>query len=375
MLATTFEDYLALAQAHGLELDSRIQRRQVEGVWGMYAVEAIPKDTIIASLPRSELIPKPEGVEYPVEIADKLQPVHSAARQLAAGSSASHYSHVVMFETLDEYRTHSAYFFNQEELDLIARLNPLLHRTTMQFRGLIQQVCADVKKLDPELDDAHILRAALNWQNRCWDKYGFLPVLDLFNHSDTKGSEMAEFPELDRVGHRTIVEYQAGDQVYISYAPKDMYRHALCYNYFDSNGVHYIDYALRVVRTIADPFTQALAQKISQLYPLAAFKASGKTQYQIREPRLFYLDEQPSEKLLKFFEATSFGSPIELQMGKCTKDSVRATMKATLEALLGANKVEQFSLDQIPVKLQRFYFMLKKEREMLQANLRWLERY
>jgi hypothetical protein len=42
----------------GLTLDPRIERKKVHGVYGMYAMESIPTDTIIASFPIKEQIPQ-----------------------------------------------------------------------------------------------------------------------------------------------------------------------------------------------------------------------------------------------------------------------------------------------------------------------------
>lgn len=372
MTAVSYADVYSLAENHGLFLDARVERRQENGVWGMYALDSIPSGSVVASIPMFSKIPKPAGFEYPQEIEDKLVPVHSAAKVLAEGPSSAYYSHVAMFESLDEFERHSVFFCSPEELSILHQMNPILHRIATQFIGLIRQVVGDVLKLDSELDKAHVLRAALNWQNRCWDVYGFLPVLDMFNHSDAKGAELTELSEDGRVGHKTVVDYAAGEQIFISYAPKDMYRHALCYNYFDPEGVHLIDYALRVVRSLPDPFSQAVAQKIAKTYPCWIFESGGVPKMQVRSPGLFFTETGPTQALFDFFKKTSYQSKQELLSGSCSPRSIAGTMIVTIDSLLSANQVDAIRADQVPERIRRFYDLLIKEKAILKKNRDWV---
>ena len=44
-----YQKCLSWSLERGLTLDPRIERKKVHGVYGMYAMESIPTDTIIAS--------------------------------------------------------------------------------------------------------------------------------------------------------------------------------------------------------------------------------------------------------------------------------------------------------------------------------------
>ena len=366
--------YQAALNSPGVFLDPRVERKCIDGVWGMFALAPLKAGEVVASIPESNTLQSVSKFEYKGSESEGVRWVYLAARQLALGERAPQYGHVAMFESLDDLMASSLYFCSDEELATLGKMNPILLRVVGLFRSLVSGVTNLVSELDPTLDREAILQAALNWQNRCWDSVGFLPVVDLFNHCHVRGSELTRLECGQRVGHVTQVDYAAGDQVFISYAPKDMYRHAICYNYFDPSGHHLIDYALRVYRNIDSPQAEQVAQAIARQFSSQVITNGAIRQLQVIEKDLFFTEEGPNQNLLEFFAKTSFSTLNELQTGRCSKQSIAENMLQVLQALRSANQVNSVNEKELPARIQRFHPLLKKELAMLDANEAWVRR-
>jgi len=373
MQKSRYEECLSWASERGLVLDSRIERKEVNGVYGMYATAPIPEGTVIASFPLDACIPiLDKKLIYPGNKQEYKQRIHATAKELSKGAQSEYLGCVMLFNTLEEHQKYSFCFFSYEESLLLSKMNPLLQRSIAALQYSTNNIVASIKEVDPDLDIRFIMQAQLNGVDRCWGAYGFVPILDLFNHSNTKGSIIKEFDDGKRIGHQTKTNYEAGDQIMISYGEKDMYNHATNYGYFDSNDEHFIDYAARAVQVLDSPAKLAVAEYISNNYKCYIHEEKGVKKMKILETNLFFSESSPSTDLLSYFAKTSFCTQQEFATKQCHPDSISSTLISVIDSFIDANHIDDFELSEIPEKLQHFYHLLKKEKKMLLKNREWV---
>jgi hypothetical protein len=367
-----YQKCLSWSLERGLTLDPRIERKKVHGVYGMYAMESIPTDTIIASFPIKEQIPHGKKTDFPKNTPDEVKVMYAAAVELSKGESSIYYGCVSMFETLQELKEHSFYFFTEAEFKWIQKLNPLLFRLALEQRNRIDVAKATIKKLNPKLDSNFVIQAILNYYSRAWHGgVGFLPILDLFNHSDRKGNTLIKPAGGTNLAHSTRIAYKKGEQVFVSYSRHDAAVFALNYDYFDPEGVHFIDYSLRALHSIRTGIKQKVFELIRVEYGGQFFDMNGVRHFKIAAKNLHFLENAPSFKLITYFKMVI---QIEGGLNKQTVNDqlVLESLLATMNAFISAIKVDQFDLKDLPEKLHRFYYLSQKEQKMLLSNRDWV---
>jgi len=369
-----FKEQLMLAGKRGLELDSRVERKTVNGLPGMFAKEHIPSGTIIASYPHASQIPLLENTPYPENTSFTFKYIHATSRELSKGPSSKHYDILMSLESMTELRDHCCYFYNEKDLELIKKLNSTLARNITESNHKVKIRVDAIKKLDPKLDENIIVRVILNILSRAYGGFGFAAVLDAFNHSDTKGSLVEGITgDKEFISIESKRDHERGDQVFISYDTKDMYAHAISYNYFDPNGQHFIDYGARFIQTANTQIEKQVFQHTAKKYKLSAKEFNGFIQYSAKDQQLFMLENEPSEKLLDFISSNCIQSEQELRSGECTSASFNAKFQKIIDTMLADNHVDEFAPTDIPKKLHRFYYLLQKEKQMLISNQAWFK--
>ena len=174
------------------------------------------------------------------------------------------------------------------------------------------------------------------------------------------------------IGFTASKDYASGEQIFITYDRKDMYAHAIAYNYFDPNGTHFIDYGARIVQTAISPLDKKVFEYTSKYYKLTTKQFNGITQYAAKDLELFFLENAPSVNLIDYIRRNCFQSAGELISAKCTPKSFDNRLLSIIDELIEANKIDEFELNDIPKKMHRFYHLLKKEKAMLLSNRNWV---
>ena len=371
MKAIDYEKCLNWAEGNGLDMDSRIERKQVNGVYGMYAKAAIPKGSVLTSIPQDRLIPIREDINYPEHLPDALKRLHSSAIEIEKGAESDYEGCVSALEDYDALQAHSFYFFSEEELRFIEALNPVLFQLVMQAKFAAKGLKQQIRSIDPSLSEEVLTQVALNSFSRSWGNSGFIPVLDLFNHSDKKGLTLKMLVN-NKIGHVSGVDYQAGEQIFVSYSRKDMINQTILFNYFDPNDIHFIDYSARAVQVASTPFQRKLFNLVASQYRMQQQEGNGVRHYRLLPQNLFFTDEGSSLKLLEYFQLSSIQTEQELQMRRATKASILNNILSSIDALLHVNNVADIKQSEVPEKLQHFYAMQVKERGMLLENRAWV---
>lgn len=363
---------LEWALARGLQLHDGIERRQENGVWGMYASKPIKKGKVIASYPKERALKPLDQFSYPESMSPMERYCHSASYEFQKNDLSEFSGIFNGLESLEYLRESSVYYASSSEKDLLGKLSPLLLARVGEFETFVisqrEKVCGFDKSIPFDLAEMIIL----NTQSRSWSDSGFLPIMDLFNHSDKKGVVRGE--DNDTYLIRAGVNYQPGDQVYLSYSQKDMYLHAIHYNYFDPNGQHFIHFGYRFVQPALTPFARSVMEFTRKRHLIKTLEQGGKMYYRSLDPRAVFNETEPSKELLAYLKDNSLQTDDELSAGRASRKSQRSHILSALNALLEQNRVDQVPLHALPEKLHRFWHLLKKEKKMLQANLNWVEK-
>lgn len=371
MTPDRYTQTLEWALARGLQLHDGIERRQENGVWGMYASMPIRKGAVLARFPKSSVL-RPEIADYPASLTPMARYCHAAAREFSLGEASRHWGLLGMLETQEQLRAHSCFYFSADELAQLAQLNPLLHLRVQEFNMEISQMVERLQAFDASIDPDIAALIELNVQSRAWSDSGFLPVIDLFNHSDRKG--MVREADVDSFFLRAGCHYVPGDQLFMSYSQKDMYLHAIHYNYFDPSGQHFIHFGYRFVQPALTPFARSVMEFTGKRHLIKTMEQGGNMYYRSLDPRAVFGETEPSKELLVYLKDNSLQTDAELSAGRASRKSQRSHILSALNALLEQNRVDQVPLHALPEKLHRFWHLLKKEKKMLQANLNWVEK-
>ena len=369
---SSFDDILNWALSKGAKIHPNVQRLEVDGVWGMFATGPIPKNTVLAMFPKRHGVQIDAAVNYPEQMPFFLKYLHTCARQLALGQE--HWMGFKNFYPMEDMQVNRACFYDETELALLSKMNPLLGDFARRSRYEVESVVNAVAQFDPELDsDEHrnIVRwIYLNKQMRSWDE-GFFPVIDMFNHSEKYGCLKTHNSEYQILV--AGIDYCEGDQIWINYGQKDMYLHALNYGYFDSFGNHCIDVGFRVSQTADKAFQKKLFAYINGKYPLISRQdQQGNIHYKVQPGKVMLLDHAPTVAAIEFFRDMSFLTEQELNAKQFYPIRFRDRVLQYLEALININNVEHVAIDELPQKMRYFHHMLRKERQMLLNNKDWV---
>ncbi|KZX77508.1 hypothetical protein A3715_01765 [Oleiphilus sp. HI0009] len=360
-----YEQYLSMrsqAEAVGMTLHPNIERRCVDGVYGMYASGPIAKNEIFASLPQSALMPMDIDFDYPFELTNQLKTIHVIARRMSGLAEPWFYTD--SFYPLSFFKEHNVYYCTNEELETLKRGSPLLYKFALAEKKSIARMVDGLLELDPQLDADTLAQVALNYRYRAWGEFGFLPVLDMFNHSDKKGRLLST--KKQNFSFLAGKDYKPGDQIWISYGAKDMYLHAINYGYFDPDADHAIDLGFRVSSVASTPEQITAMKQLSKVLKVKVYPESNRAfEYQLEQGQgmirfgevdksvITYLHHEVSPRLPK--------SSNKSELGRAS----RARLLGYVNALTEQNLVHQITESVFPEKLRYMYHMLVKERTIL----------
>lgn len=76
----------------------------------------------------------------------------------------------------------------EDELALIQSMNRLLYKSVTKFNSAVKKHIDTLLHIDPAINTDVATLIVLNYCSRAWGDVGFLPVIDLFNHSEKLGN-------------------------------------------------------------------------------------------------------------------------------------------------------------------------------------------
>lgn len=364
---SVFASQLEWALPRGLILNNNIQRKCVDGLYGMYATSDLGANELLASFPEENLLKvdkkssKLEGEQF------WLSWVKSAAKEYKKQNSD--YKGVFLgFEALDEMRTYSSYFCDEDELRTIQNMSPVLHRWVTNANAKADEVVTALQKEDPRLDREIILTIYLNIRSRGFNPQGVVPVLDQFNHSDIHGQ--GSVSEAGRIALYTKRPYKAGEQIFISYGPKDLYKHAIHYNYFDPAGTHLIEFGRKSIQSAEGEVGKKLHGHLRKHFKIKTFESEEHQYFLIADDSVILTEYGLTNGLIKFLkEACRCRLPKNVTEQELMKHAAQYFVYLA-DQQIRMNRVEAISKELITPRLERFYNLLVKERQILLLNMR-----
>lgn len=363
----------AMAPDWSLVISSKVEYRCEHGISGMFALETIPKGDVLVRIPKNKVFSA--GLTqpiYPEHFDSVTKYCHAVAVELEKGERSQWFHYFSGLESFESLSKASSLFFNETELVSLRQLSELLYSRVLEFNEFVSARVQDLIQFDASISPDTAKRVVLNSQCRMWSDSGFLPVFDLFNHSDKKG--------LDRQADKTTyyiasgTTYKKGEQIFIRYSQKDMYLHAINFNYFDPSGQHFIHFGYRFIQRAVTRFEKEVLSLIEQKQSVKTKPLpNGDVIYRHVDPRVVFGEKEPSKELIDYLRFDAISTEEELKLRRATKQSVKKRLSEALNGLLKANHVDAVSIEQLPQKLHRFWHLLKKERQMLNANIEWVE--
>ncbi len=369
-MSDIYQKQLKWAKKRGLFFDDRIERKTVNGVAGLFATQDIPAGAKLIAYPVDKTIKNINDKRYTDKTSTTVKQIHAALLEYSKGKSSEYYGHFMQFESLDDLKSFSTYFYTEEDLQLLESMNYFLAKSVREINDTLQSRISEIKSLEPEIAEETIVLVTLNYHSRAWGDANFLPVMDYANHSDRRGKQRG-----CKDGEYILEAKQAykkGEEIFLSYGRKDIYFHAIYYNYFDPNGVHYIQYGPRFVQAAESQIEKEIAQYTASKFKLDITQADGKIHYCCLESDVCFLENAPSLRMIEYIQTNYFSSMKEWQEKQCSKASLAQRLLDILNIMLSANRIDEFKQSQLPKRMHRFYPLLQKEKQMLIRNKEWV---
>ena len=221
------EDLIDWFKSNGGHLHKSLYLKEVDGLRGFYTSEKIKKDTILATCP--------EKLSFGEKDDDYTTILHKLIIEKHKNEKSFHFNYINILPTLDDFKKSHSFFFNPEELKIIKTLSPSVFNIANTSITTRENVQKKIIEKDSTITSEDIIWAYLIVSTRAWSPFTLLPLVDLFNHNTKRGNAKAYDAELNRHILSSKVDYEAGDQIFISYGLQDCVNLALNYGFFNKD--------------------------------------------------------------------------------------------------------------------------------------------
>lgn len=348
-----FDETLNFAKQKGLTFDDRLERKCINGVWGIYAREDISSKVILASFPVENLI-LPNS-NFPANSSVSAKQIYSAAKEYCEKESIVYSYFFNFFDSVEYLKKNSTFFITEKELEIVSEVSPILLREIKYQNYLNNSLINALYEYDSTIPKDVYTFITLNYNSRAIGKDGFVPIIECFNHSNEKGEFIST--ENNKVVLKTKIDYKKGDEVFISYGALDLYTHAINYNYYAPGIDHYMQFHKRFLFPMLTMNDQKIAKELSQSYKVSINNINGLKAFTVEDKDAYLTENMPSSNLIEIVS--------KLSKNKNTTEY----LIGYLQQALSQNKVSGFSEKYFPARLKRFYWVLLKEQEMLLNNI------
>jgi hypothetical protein len=365
MSASAYAEHLKQALRHGLEINPKLERRQVNGVWGMYATGAIAQGELLARFPKRSLL-QPDDMAYGPQVSPSVRMIHTAAREAQKGAASPFAYLFDLHESLEQMQGYSTFFYGEAELAQLRELSPhlvdVIAHENMRWRAVVTALM----EFDDALDEDVVITTLLNFSSRGMGSSGFVPVLDCLNHSCAKGSFIDA--RGDEVKYVARVAYPAGEQVYVFYGWLDLYDHAIFYNYYDSGDEHYLRFGRREFISLQHEQAKQAYRYLSKKYATQLLNMGQHQFFCFKEDDALSGAMGPTPRLQQLL--VDYG--MRANESRTARGVMADTLRAWLDALERGNCVEQNRRKDLPQSMRRFHDVLSKEKQLVRQARQWL---
>jgi hypothetical protein len=368
MSTRNYNSFLDTALSEGLNIHKGIERRCVDGVYGMYATKKIPKLEQLVRFPLNKLLATNEGLDYPESFTKEIRYFYTCTKNIS--ESKRPWFYFDNFYPLKDIKKSHVYFAKDSELQGIRQASPILFQYIKIAQTRINKHIEEIKSFDKNIDQDVLLTVIINSQQRSWDDVGFIPVLDLFNHSEVDG--LARRVDDENAYLVAGQDLEPGDQIFINYGQKDMYFHAIDYGYFDPNSLHNIDLGLRTNFTAQTTAQKQTFRRLNSIMNLVSKENPDKSiDYNIAIGEVFLGETAPNYLAMLLFYETCFRSDQDRNNKTLHGKLIRNRAEGFITSMKSFNKIYDVISSDIPSKFIYLRKMLEKEHEILNANIAW----
>lgn len=216
-----------------------IRKMDDNGVYGIYTTDDIKRGDLLCQIPKGCAIFY-DRYESPNDWSIKLKMTYvllDEKRKIRNGEESEFKEAFSTITTLDEFKKYHPYFMIDSEKEELKKCSPLFNMIFNNADHLFVSQAQKIKEFNSDFTDDQITEAIVINNTRTWLGM-FLPVMDLFNHSAVKGTIINTDDRVSTVHAK--VDYQAGDQIYLSYGNKDMLMLTYEYGFWDNEDYHFV---------------------------------------------------------------------------------------------------------------------------------------
>ena len=221
------EGYIDWFKSNGGHLHKSLYINKVDGLRGFYTSEKIKKGSILATCP--------EKLAFGEKDDDYTTQIHKLIIEKRKNEESFYFNYLQNLPTLDDYKKSHSFLFNPEELQIVKTLSPaafdIINSSITSKDNLQKKIIEeDTTITGEEVEWAHLVV-----RTRSWGPHLLLPLVDLFNHNNKRGQAKSYDNELKRHIISAKVDYEAGDQIFISYGVQDCTNLAVNYGFFNKD--------------------------------------------------------------------------------------------------------------------------------------------
>lgn len=339
------------------------------GVYGIYTTEKITKGDLICRIPKEcglffDKYETPNNWNIKLKMSYMILREKNAVLKGEKSDFAEIFANVT---TLDEFKQYHPYFMTDAEKEELIKCNPIWSMLFANTSSILTNDLQHIKDFDDSFSDDLITEAIVINNTRTWSGM-FLPVMDFFNHSAVKGNIINTNERVSSAYAK--VDYEPGDQVYLSYGNKDMLMLSYEYGFYDENDYHFV-FPLVFNYTATTPLDFAIAKKCMDLGMkgiidenngqslVVGIQDFGKIE---QLGKLVCLSKDGiSTDLYKFFELFAISNLQELEIGAGTRLQTLILMSKHLSNMRG----ERITFDRLPNGSSAYHMMLNVLEERL----------
>lgn len=357
-------DILEMGSDFNLKLNPKIERRCVDGNWGMYATDTIKSGEILVSSN------KPNIVEY----SDYIDMLLKYAAEYELGAESKLYP--FFNSNGDSYKRDSVYYATEEELHTIKLISPIVSHQIDNFIGIVSK---NINKLQTEhnVSKETAEYITLMAEARKWSS-GFMPVFDLFNHNMTLGNPMyiVKSDGGDLYMFLSKKEYSAGEEIFVSYSIKDTLTYAINYNFYDDSDIHMINIPNRLLFKINTELDTEICNGLKESYSITEFSIGDSQVYKINN-QLPLVNSAPSYNLIELARSISYTNKDDIINNNVSDELVDSNLIEWLSNSFHKANLEEIGeggigLDKLTPLVKRFIYIVNKENELIQSAINWV---
>ncbi|GAF68433.1 unnamed protein product, partial [marine sediment metagenome] len=172
ILYMNFKEFLEWITKHNGFLHESIIRKKVNGIFGMYATQNIPKNTVLTKLPYKTCIISRHITKKinntTTKTNDQQGLIIFLIREYLKGEKSFYYPYLKNLPTYEDYVSYSPLLYNEKMFSLLQKYNSNIFKTLSSQKKKLLHDAQSIQKFDSSLKYNDIVRFLLIIKRRAW---------------------------------------------------------------------------------------------------------------------------------------------------------------------------------------------------------------